>query len=96
MNGRPRAHGVQIRRLGRILTRIALRHHKNRLLLAQRLNQLDRAIAPHRQRQHRMRKEDGIPYRQHRNRPFPHNFRVRSLGGLCCGRLYYAYKIIWH
>jgi hypothetical protein len=56
MYRRSRAGSKQIGRQWRILPGIPLCYHQNRLLLAQRLNQLDRAITPNGQGQHRMRK----------------------------------------
>src|SRR5581483_11297512 len=40
------------------------RHYQNGFVLAQRVDQLHRALAPHRQRQHRVRKQYGIAHRQ--------------------------------
>ena len=73
---------------------IPLRHHKDRLLLAERLNKLYRALTAHRQRQNRMRKEDRIANRQNRYRPLA----VRLLAALGVFRCWfnYTYEIVCH
>ena len=63
---RQRADHVQIGRLRRIHPRLALRHHDNRLVFAQRIDQLNRTFAAYRKWQHSMREQNRIPYRQHR------------------------------
>ncbi len=62
-----RSHRVQIGRLGRVQARIQLRRNHDRPLLAQRLDQLDGALPAHRQRQHRVGKQNSVPDRQDRN-----------------------------
>jgi hypothetical protein len=62
VDGRARPDQVQVRTLRHILAGVALGDDENRLLLAQRLNQLDGALAAHRQRQHRMGEKHRIPH----------------------------------
>ena len=49
-------------------TRLALRHHHDGLVFAQRVNQLHGTFPPHGQRQHRMGKQHRVPHRQNRQR----------------------------
>jgi len=60
------ADGEQISRLGRVDPRFSLGHHDNGLVITQRIDQLDRALTTHRQRQHCMGEKDGIAHRQQR------------------------------
>ena len=66
MHGRAGTHRVQIGALGRILARVLLRNHEDRLVLAQRLDQLNRTLATHGHRLHLFRKQHLIPHRQNR------------------------------
>ena len=50
---------------GIVHPRLALRHHHDGLVVAQRIDQLHRAFAPDGQGQHRMRKQNRIANRQH-------------------------------
>ena len=96
MHRRARANVVQVRSLRRVLPGVPLRHHQNRLLLAQRLDQQDRALPPHRQRQHRMGKQHCVPHRKHRNRTARDRNRRRIIVNPCCSWLDHAYKFTWH
>ena len=66
---RQRSDGVQIGRLRRVHPRLALCHHYDGLVVAQRVDQLDRTFSSHRQRQHRVREQDRVAHRQNRQRP---------------------------
>ena len=96
VHGRAGADVVQVGRLRRILARIALRHHQDRLLLAQRLDQLDRALPAHRQRQNRMGKQHGVPYRQNRNAVGRPPELSGSSADLYCAWFDYTYEIACH
>src|SRR5215475_4688101 len=61
VNSRQGADAEKIRRLGRVNARLALSHHQDGLFLAKGINKLNRTLAPHRQRQYRMRKQDRVP-----------------------------------
>ena len=63
------ADGVKIAGLRRIDARFALRHHDDGLVFAEGIDQLDRAFPAHGQRQNGMREQNGVPYREHRERP---------------------------
>ena len=62
------ADGIQVGRLRGVHTRLALGHHDNRLVVAQGINQLHRALAAYRQGQHGMREQHGVAHRQKRQR----------------------------
>ena len=70
MHGCQRAYAVQIGGLGNIDTRLTLRDHHDGFILSQRIDKLHRALAAHRQRQHRVRKQDRVAHGQHRIRMF--------------------------
>ena len=61
------AHGMQIAGLGRVQAGVELRGHHNGPLFAQRLDQLDGALAANRQRQNGVGKQDGVPHGQDGN-----------------------------
>jgi hypothetical protein len=82
MYSRQRAKRMQILWLRRVHARIALRHHHNGLLLAQRIDQLDRALSSHRQRQYRMGEQHRIPHRQDRQHLDIAHFPLIRVAGL--------------
>ena len=88
---RPGADLMQIAALGGVLARVALGHHQDGLLFTQRLDQLDRALPPYRQRQNRMREKNRIPHRENRIR-----LSLAFAAGGLAGRLDHAYKFIRH
>src|SRR5262249_54183275 len=61
MNSRQGTDAEKIGRLRRVNARFALGHHEDGLFFAKGINKLNRTLAPHRQRQYRMRKQDGVP-----------------------------------
>ena len=67
MHGRAGADVVQVGRLRRILPRIPLRDHQDRLLFAERLDELDGALPPDRERKNCVGKKHRVPHWQNRN-----------------------------
>ena len=63
-----RADGVQVGGLRRVHARLALRHHNDGLVLAQRIDQLHRTLPPDRQGQHGVGKQHRVAHRQNRQR----------------------------
>ena len=63
------ADGIEVSRLRRVHSRLALGHHDDGFVVTQGVDQLNRTFPAYRQRQHGMREQDGVTHRQKRQRP---------------------------
>jgi hypothetical protein len=73
---------MQVLRLRRVDARIPLRHDYNAFFFAEGVDELNRALPPHRKRQNRVRKQYRVSNRQNRKNPIVTAFPVAWVAGL--------------